>query len=159
MASPQTTCARCGTVILRMTAEITGGHCMPCARTLVPDAGFFRRREPDPVLNHTHPEEDVILSVFYHPGWSPDLTSWTIQISDDGQLRQEVHRDHRVKGPEGLQETVPLGDAGLSEVRELLEQCGSITFRDLGFLNNVDDAPWFDLVLPSHSAREWMRSR
>ena len=48
MSSAKTTCDRCGTEILRMTASLTGGHCMPCAKAMaranepVPD--YVRRR-------------------------------------------------------------------------------------------------------------------
>jgi hypothetical protein len=155
--SPKTTCTRCGTSILQITADLTGGHCMPCANAMArakePVTDYVLRRNPEPVLDHLHPAEDVIISVDYHPGWSPDLTSWVIQISNDGMLRQAISW-HRKRGREAeLLEPVTLKLTDLAAFQLLIESCSPDSFRSLADAACVDDAAMVSLIMPGRNVK------
>jgi hypothetical protein len=155
--SPKTTCTRCGAGILQITADLTGGHCMPCAKAQARDDSplleLQRRRYPDPLLDHRHPAENVILSVGYHPGWSPDLTSWVIQIAADGLLRQAMLW-HRERGNEAeLLAPVTLAQTDFVAIQKLVESCTPESFRCLTDGYCMDDAAEVSLVMPGQGVK------
>lgn len=130
---------------------------MPCANALArakqPVPECIRRRNPEPILNHPEPQESVILSVLYHPGFTPDLTSWTIQISGEGVIQQAV-RWHR-QGPreEELLDSVILGSPQLVTLSRLLERSTPDAFRSLERAACIDDAAIVSLVVPHNHVK------
>lgn len=152
--SPKAICIRCGVSILQITFDLTGGHCMPCANAMArakePVTDYVRRRNPEPILKHRHPAENVIISVCYIPGWTPDLTSWVIQISDDGILRQAVDWDREEGREEELLDPVMLTSSGLAGLQQLIASCSPDTFRSLTSAATIDDVPMVSLVIPAH---------
>ena len=153
--SPKTTCTRCGTSILQITADLNDGHCMPCVKALAwesePPIEFVRGRRRERLLNHAHPAEGVILSVAFHPGFTPDLTSWVIEISNDGALRQAVDW---YRGEEELLDPVTLKPSDLAELQELVESCSPESFRSLKNFGCIDDAALVSLVMPAQGVSE-----
>ena len=152
VTTAKTLCSRCCTEILQITANLTDGHCMPCANALarakepVPD--YIRRKNPAPILDHRNPEGSVILSVFYHPGFTPDLTSWTIQITSEGVIRQTVRWYHKEHKEEELLAPVTLDNSQLADFQRLIDLCASDTFKVLENAACIDDAAIVSLILP-----------
>jgi hypothetical protein len=140
-----------------MTAGLTGGYCMPCANAMArakePVSDYVRRRNPEPLLDHLNPGEGVILSVGYHPGYAPDLTSWTIEVAGDGVLRQAVRWSRQTGRAEELLEPVSLDAAGLAEIRGLVGSCGADSFVPLERDACVDDVAIISLVMPGQGGR------
>ena len=130
---------------------------MPCANALarekkpVPD--YVRQRNPEPILNHLHPEDGVILSVAYHPGWSPDPTSWTSQISGDGIVNQAVQLSLERGGEEELLESVTLEPSKLTEIQQLIADCPPGGFQPLETAACIDDAANVSLIIPTKKFR------
>ena len=153
VSAAKTECRRCGAGILQITADLTDGHCMPCADALArekrPVPEYVKRRNPEPLLDHCNPGEGVILSIAYHPGFTPDLTSWTIQISLDGVLQQAVDW-HRRAGPrkEELLDPARLNAPQLAELQRVIERCEGDAFKSLKRTMCVDDAALVSLVIP-----------
>jgi hypothetical protein len=125
------------------------------ARAYEPVSDYVRRQNPEPILKHLHPEDSIILSVLYDPGWSPDLTSWTIQISDDGIVSQAVQwsRMRGRGGEEELLDSVFLELPKLAEIQRLID-CGSTDgFQSLQQADCIDDAARVSLNLPLKRVR------
>jgi hypothetical protein len=155
---PKTNCTRCGAGILQITADQTGGHCMPCAKVLGRESRLLLdrlpgRRDSEPLLNHRHPASDVMLSVDYDPGWSPDLTSWVIQISGDGILHQAICWDRKRGGEAELLKPLTLDPSDLAELQQIVGTCAPDSFRVLTDGYCIDDAATVSLVMPGQGVR------
>lgn len=130
---------------------------MPCANAMarakepVPD--HVRQRNPEPILNHLHPEDGVILSVAYHPGWSPDLTNWTTQISGNGTVHQAVQWSCKRGGEEELLESVLLEASKLTEIQQMIDHCPPGGFQSLETAACIDDAANVSLIIPTKKIR------
>lgn len=155
--SSKTACTRCGAGILQITADLNGGHCMPCAKALArerePSVGYEDRHYPKPLLDHLKPEDGIILSVSYDPGWSPDSTSWVIQISGNGVLRQAMLWSQERGRKAELLDPVVLGASDLAAIRELVDGCSRETFLSLRTADCVDDVATVSLVMPAHGVK------
>ena len=118
---------------------------MPCtnkrARSEEPVSDYVSRRWPKPILVHSSPPDDVLLSICYSPGWSDDLTSWVIHIRQDGLLRQAVQ--WHTSGVSGITEeeleSTNLSQEDLARVSELLHSCPTEAFRAAERAICVDD--------------------
>lgn len=124
---------------------------MPCAnaraRAKEPVPEYVRRRNPEPLLNHLHPTEGVMLSVDYHPGFTPDLTGWTIQIRRDGEVRQAVRWYRSSSREEELLDPVTLGQREITKLEEFITRWNADAFEELNRAACVDDAANVSLVL------------
>lgn len=157
MPSEKTACKRCGTAILQITADLTEGYCMPCANDQVqanePVSDYARRRNPEPMLNHLHPGDSIILSAAYFPGWTPDLTGWTIQVSRDGVVRQAVRWYPARTNEEELLKPITLNPSKLAEIQETIDLCPPGGFQALEQAACIDDAAMVSLVIPVKKIR------
>lgn|GEM_PF-3510903 len=157
VTSEKTACKRCATAILQITAKLTEGYCMPCAnataRAKEPVTEYVRQRNPEPILNHLHPEDGVILSVAYDPGWSPDLTSWTIQISGKGIVSQAVQWSRMRGARKELLESVTLEPLKLTKIHQLIVDCPPGGFQALKHAACIDDAANVSLIIPPKKIR------
>jgi hypothetical protein len=157
VTSEKTACKRCGTAILQITAKLTEGHCMPCANAMarakepVPD--YVRQGNPEPILNHLHPDDGIILSADYHPGFTPDLTGWTIQVSSDGIVRQAVQWYRKNFREEELLKPITLEPLKLTEIQQLIVDCPPGGFQALEHAACIDDAANVSLIIPPKKIR------
>lgn len=130
---------------------------MPCANAMAgakePFPDYVRERNPEPILNHLHPEDGVILSVVYHPGWAPDLASWTTQISGNGIVNQGVRWSRMRRGEEELLESVILEPSKLTEIQQLIADCPPGGFQPLETAACIDDAANVSLIIPTKKFR------
>jgi hypothetical protein len=127
---------------------------MPCKNAvwrkevLIPQiASMVRGRNP--ILNHKTTSEDVLVSIHFHPGFTPDLTSWTFQISRDGIMRQSVwwYRPRHDRSEEEL-DAVRLDDATMKRVHRLITEVESLKLAEIGHLACIDDAPMVSVRFP-----------
>lgn len=108
---------------------------MPCAnqraRADKPVSDYVSKRWPKPILVHSSPPDDVLLSVFYNPGWSDNLTSWVIHILRDGLLRQAVqwHTPGAATITEEELDPTNLPQEDLDRILEILDSCTPEAFR------------------------------
>jgi len=154
MGSPKTNCKKCGTEILQITADLNEGRCMPCKKddwrkeVLIPQIASMVR-EHTPILNHKTNSEDVLVSIHFHPGFTPDLTSWTFQISRDGIMRQAVWwYTQRHDRPEEELDSVRLDDATMKRLGQLITEAESLKLAEIGHLSCIDDAAMVSVRFP-----------
>ena len=153
-SAPKTTCTRCGTSILQITADLHDGCCMPCVHALEGERRplVVMRPMPEPLLNHLDPAEDIILSVDYHSGLF-DTASWVIQISNDGTLRQAMlwYRDGEWDAK--LLESVTLKPSDFAEVQELITCCTPDCFYYLAETIGPEEDGILSLAIPTQGVR------
>ena len=130
---------------------------MPCANKLAsakePVSDFVRQKYPQPLLDHRNPEDGVILSLAYHPGFTPDLTSWIIQINEIGELQQAVHWYRHSNREEELMETAEVDEDHLLQLSRLLDRADSDSCRSLESAICIDDAAMVSIFAPQRDLR------
>jgi len=145
MTAAKSNCKACDAEILQITFDLTEGYCMPCAnqraRADKPVSDYVSKRWPKPILVHSSPPDEVLLSVCYSPGWSDDLTSWVIHILKDGLLRQAVqwHTPGVSTITEEELDSTNLPQEDLDCILEILDSCTPEAFRAAEQAMCVDD--------------------
>lgn len=130
---------------------------MPCAKALTrakePVPEYVRKRNPEPLLNHLSPDKGVILSVAYHPGYTPDLTSWMIQVNSDGEVHQAIQWYRGQRDEEELLDPSLLDPIQMKTLESLLTRFRSTDFGELERAATVDDAAMLSIVAPVQGIR------
>lgn len=106
-------------------------------------------RERDPILDHRTTSEDVLVSISFHPGFTPDLTSWIFQISQDGVMRQAVwwYKQGRDR-PEEEFDSVHLDEVTMREIKKLIDDAESLRLSPIEHLSYIDDAAMVSIRIP-----------
>ena len=155
MSAPKTQCSDCGAEILQVTADITEGYCMPCAKrakaAAEPKPDWMRMKSGEPVQHAPKLEADAIVFASFSPGFATDLTSWDTQILKSGKVVQEIDwwkpDGPKRRGTE-TRETQISSDS-IDALRGVIDGLDVEGIDEITQQICVDDAELISLIVPS----------
>lgn len=160
MPDPKNNCAECGTVILQITADITGGFCMPCSnRKKHPTQGpldWLSKKCGEPVDEVLQLEPDVIIHASFLPGLAEDLSSWETQVTLGGVLIQKIDwwRRGSSNPPEREIRTSEVSRDDIARLAALIQALDTDELKQLAKEVCIDDVELISFLIPSREFYE-----
>lgn len=155
MPSPKTSCSECSAAILQITADITGGLCMPCSNRRKRDAErgpeWLERKLGRPVPEAPKLGPDAIIHASFFPGFATDLTSWETEITASGAVIQRIHW-RRPDSSWRREEQILKGEASgaaIADLESLIAALDIAGVEQMAKETCIDDAELITLLVPS----------